>query len=252
MVARVLGRPMNAVTVEVRRMGGGFGGKETQPAIFACIAAALAQKAGRPVKLRLDRDDDMMITGKRHDFLARYEVGFDDDGRLTALDMALAARAGHVADLSPAIVDRALFHADNCYFIPDVRIAGYPCKTHTQSNTAFRGFGGPQGMLAIEHVIDEVARTLGKDPLEVRKLNFYGIGERNVTPYHQTVEDNIIADIVAELEQTAEYAKRRAAIDAFNRDQPDRQEGPRPRPGEVRHLVHRDLFQPGRRTGARL
>jgi xanthine dehydrogenase large subunit len=220
MVARVLGRPMNAVTVEVRRMGGGFGGKETQPAIFACIAAALAKKAGRPVKLRLDRDDDMMITGKRHDFLARYEVGFDDDGRLTALDMALAARAGHVADLSPAIVDRALFHADNCYFIPDVRIAGYPCKTHTQSNTAFRGFGGPQGMLAIEHVIDEVARTLGKDPLALRKLNFYGIGERNVTPYHQTVDDNIIGDIVAELEQSAEYAKRRVAIDAFNRTSP--------------------------------
>jgi xanthine dehydrogenase large subunit len=220
MVARVLDRPMNAVTVEVRRMGGGFGGKETQPAIFACIAAVLATKARRPVKLRLDRDDDMMITGKRHDFLARYEVGFDDDGRLLALDMSLAARAGHVADLSPAIVDRALFHADNCYFIPDVRLAGYPCKTNTQSNTAFRGFGGPQGMLAIEHVVDEIARTLGKDPLEIRKLNFYGISDRNVTPYHQTIDDNIIGELVAELEQSAEYARRRAEIDAFNRTSP--------------------------------
>jgi xanthine dehydrogenase large subunit len=220
MVAHVLDRPMNAVTVEVRRMGGGFGGKETQPAIFACIAAVLATKARRPVKLRLDRDDDMMITGKRHDFLARYEVGFDDDGRLLALDMSLAARAGHVADLSPAIVDRALFHADNCYFIPDVRLAGYPCKTNTQSNTAFRGFGGPQGMLAIEHVVDEIARTLGKDPLEIRKLNFYGISDRNVTPYHQTIDDNIIGELVAELEQSAEYARRRAEIDAFNRTSP--------------------------------
>jgi xanthine dehydrogenase large subunit len=220
MVARVLGRPMNAVTVEVRRMGGGFGGKETQPAIFACIAAVLATKARRPVKLRLDRDDDMMITGKRHDFLARYEVGFDAGGRLLALDMTLAARAGHVADLSPAIVDRALFHADNCYFIPDVRIAGYPCKTNTQSNTAFRGFGGPQGMLAIEQVIDEIARTLGKDPLDIRKLNFYGTADRNVTPYHQTIEDNVIGALVAELEQSAEYARRRAEIDAFNRASP--------------------------------
>jgi xanthine dehydrogenase large subunit len=211
---------MNAVTVEVRRMGGGFGGKETQPAIFACIAAVLAAKAQRPVKLRLDRDDDMMITGKRHDFLARYDVGFDEEGRLLALDLQLAARAGHVADLSPAIVDRALFHADNCYFVPDVRIAGFACKTNTQSNTAFRGFGGPQGMLAIEHVVDEIARTLGKDPLEVRKLNFYGTVDRNVTPYHQTIEDNIVPELVAELEQSAAYAQRRAEIDAFNRASP--------------------------------
>ena len=220
MVAQVLGRPMNAVTVEVRRMGGGFGGKETQPAIFAAIAAVLATKARRPVKLRLDRDDDMMITGKRHDFLARYEAGYDDEGRLLALDMALAARAGHVADLSPAIVDRAMFHADNCYHIEDVRISGFACKTNTQSNTAFRGFGGPQGMLAIENVIDEIARSLGKDPLAVRKLNFYGTDTRNVTPYHQTVEDNIVHDIVAELEQSAEYAKRRVEIEVFNRASP--------------------------------
>ncbi len=134
MVARVLGRKINAVTVEVRRMGGGFGGKETQPAIFACIAALLADQAKRPVKLRLDRDDDMMMTGKRHDFLVRYDVGFDDDGRLLALDMVLAARAGCVADLSGAIVDRALFHADNCYYVPDIRLRGFACKT-TRSRT---------------------------------------------------------------------------------------------------------------------
>ncbi len=220
MVARVLGRKINAVTVEVRRMGGGFGGKETQPAIFACIAAILAEKAKRPVKLRLDRDDDMMMTGKRHDFLVRYDIGFDDEGRILALDMIFAARAGCVADLSGAIVDRALFHADNCYYVPDIRLRGFACKTNTQSNTAFRGFGGPQGMLAIETLVDTVARHVGKDPLAIRKLNFYGKSERNITPYHQTIDDNIIEDIVTALEGDAEYEKRRAAIDAFNRASP--------------------------------
>jgi xanthine dehydrogenase large subunit len=217
MTARLLGIPIHAVTVEVRRMGGGFGGKETQPAIIAGIAAVLAAKTRKPVKLRLDRDDDMMITGKRHDFLARYEAGYDDDGRLLALDMTLAARAGHVADLSPSIVDRALFHADNCYFIPDVHLVGYGCRTNTQSNTAFRGFGGPQGMLAIENLIDEIARRVGRDPLEARKLNYYGTETRNVTPYHQTIEDNITAELTAELEHDAAYAARRREIDAWNR-----------------------------------
>jgi xanthine dehydrogenase large subunit len=148
MVARALDLPASAVVCEVRRMGGGFGGKETQPAIIACIAAVLARKAGRAVKFRVDRDDDFMITGKRHDFLVRYEVGFDDAGRLLALDIGFAGRAGHVADLSTSIVDRALFHSINAYFIPDMRATGHACKTHTQSNTAFRGFGGPQGLLA--------------------------------------------------------------------------------------------------------
>lgn len=220
MTARLLGRPVNAVTVEVRRMGGAFGGKETQPSIIAGIAAVLAAKANRPVKLRLDRDDDMMMTGKRHDFLARYEAGYDDDGRLLALDMTLAARAGHVADLSPSIVDRALFHADNCYFIPEVHLAGYACRTNTQSNTAFRGFGGPQGMLAIENVLDEIARRIGRDPLEVRKLNYYGKETRNVTPYHQTIEDNIVPELTAELEHDAAYATRRREIESWNRASP--------------------------------
>jgi xanthine dehydrogenase large subunit len=217
MTARLLGIPIHAVTVEVRRMGGGFGGKETQPSIIAGIAAVLAATAKRPVKLRLDRDDDMMITGKRHDFLARYEAGYDDQGRLLALDMTLAARAGHVADLSPSIVDRALFHADNCYFIPDVHLVGYACRTNTQSNTAFRGFGGPQGMLAIENLVDEIARRVGRDPLDVRKTNYYGADSRNVTPYHQVVEDNIIHELTAELEHDAAYATRRREIDSWNR-----------------------------------
>ncbi len=220
MVARVLGLPIAAVTVEVRRMGGGFGGKETQPAMFAAIAALIARRTRRPVKLRLDRDDDMTITGKRHDFVIRWQVGFDDDGRIAALDMDLAARAGHVADLSPAIVDRALFHADNCYYIPDVRLRGFACKTHTQSNTAFRGFGGPQGMIAIEEVVDAIARHRGRDPLAVRRVNFYGTTDRNVTPYHMVVEDNIVHGLVDELERWSGYAERRRAIDAFNRASP--------------------------------
>jgi xanthine dehydrogenase large subunit len=219
MVARVLGRPLADVTVEVRRMGGGFGGKETQPAIFAAIAAVLAQKSGRPVKLRLDRDEDMLATGKRHDFLARWEVGFDDDGRILALDLKLAARAGFNADLTPPVVDRALFHACNCYFVPDVTVTGYPCKTNTQSSTAFRGFGGPQGMIAAENIVDAIARRLGMEPLAVRRLNLLAPG-RDVTHYHQRVEDFILPRILDELVESAAYARRRAEIDAFNRTSP--------------------------------
>ncbi len=182
-VAHLLGVPFNAVTAEVRRMGGAFGGKESQATIIAGIAAVLAHKARRPVKLRLPRDDDMRATGKRHPFYIRYEVGFDDDGRLLALDLLLAANGGHVADHTPAVLTRALCHADNCYWIPVLRFRGLPCKTNTVSNTAFRGYGGPQGMIAIETILDTIARhrTL---PLEtVRERNFYGAAPRNVTPY---------------------------------------------------------------------
>ncbi|MBL8833722.1 MAG: xanthine dehydrogenase molybdopterin binding subunit [Rhodospirillales bacterium] len=220
MVARALGRPANAVTCEIRRMGGGFGGKETQPAIIACIAAVLADKAGRAVKYRLDRDDDFMITGKRHDFLVRYEVGFDGEGRLLALDIEFAARAGHVADLSTSIVDRALFHTTNCYYVPHVRATGHACKTHTQSNTAFRGFGGPQGVLAAEHVIDRVAHAVGRDPLAVRKLNFFGPAPRDLTHYGQRVEDFVADRIVAELAGDVGYEARRRETDAFNAANP--------------------------------
>ena len=190
MVAIVLGVPNSAVTVECRRMGGGFGGKETQGNLFACVAALVAKKTGRAAKIRPDRDDDMVITGKRHDFVVDYEVGFDDEGRIHGVDMTYAARCGFSADLSGPVTDRALFHADNCYYYDHVRLRSLPLKTNTVSNTAFRGFGGPQGMVAGERVIEEIAYALGKDPLEIRKLNFYGTDERNVTPYHQTVEDN--------------------------------------------------------------
>ncbi|MEO3431816.1 xanthine dehydrogenase molybdopterin binding subunit [Inquilinus sp. CAU 1745] len=220
LIARVLGRPDHAVTVEVRRMGGGFGGKETQPALIACLASLLAACTGRPVKLRLDRDDDMVITGKRHDFFIRYDVGFDDEGRLCGIEMDLAARCGMSPDLSNAVVDRAMFHADNCYFLGDARITGHRCRTNTVSNTAFRGFGGPQGMVAIEHVLDEVARILGLDPLDVRRRNLYGTADRNLTHYHQRVEDNIAPDLIDRLEKSSDYQARRRAIDAFNAGSP--------------------------------
>lgn len=225
LVARVLGRPLHAVTVECRRMGGGFGGKETQAAQFACIAALLTHKTGRPVKLRLDRDEDMIATGKRHDFLVRYDVGFDDHGRILGYDLMLAARGGWAADLTGAIVDRAVFHADSSYYLPDVTITGYGCKTNTVSNTAFRGFGGPQGMAATEYVVDEIARHLGRDPLEVRLANLYGRDDRNVTPYFQTIRDNILPELFNELLASSDYKRRRQEIDAFNAQSPHLKKG---------------------------
>ena len=220
LVAHALGVPSHAVTVEVRRMGGGFGGKETQANQCAALAAIAAKKLGRAVKLRLDRDEDMVATGKRHDFAIDYDVGFDDEGRILGIDYTFALRAGFSADLSGPVGDRALFHCDNAYFFPHVHAKTALLHTNTVSNTAFRGFGGPQGMVGAERVIDEVAFAVGKDPLEIRKLNFYdamGVdGERNLTPYHQKVEDCIIQRIVAELEESADYAGRREAIRAFN------------------------------------
>ena len=216
MVAHALGVPSHAVTVEVRRMGGGFGGKETQANQFAAIAAIAAKRLRRAVKIRPDRDDDMTATGKRHDFVIDYEVGFDDDGNILGVDFTYGARCGFSADLSGAVTDRALFHCDNAYFYPAVKAVSAPLYTNTVSNTAFRGFGGPQGMLGAERIIDEVAFACGKDPLEIRKCNFYGERERNVTPYHQTVEDNIVHRIVSELEERAAYARRRREIAAFN------------------------------------
>jgi len=219
-VARLLGLPFNAVTVEVRRMGGAFGGKESQATIIAGIAAVLAWKASRPVKLRLPRDDDMRATGKRHPFLIRYDVGFDREGHILALDLLLAANGGSVADHTPAVLTRALCHADNCYFLPNLRFRGLPCKTNTVSNTAFRGYGGPQGMLAIETVIEQVARRLALPVETVRRRNFYGIGRNDVTPYGMTVEDNIIERVVDELERTVELAAWRRDIVNFNRLSP--------------------------------
>jgi xanthine dehydrogenase large subunit len=220
MVAIVLGVPNNAVTVECRRMGGAFGGKETQGNLFACVAALVAKRTGRAAKIRPDRDDDMVMTGKRHDFLVDYEVGFDHRGLIHGVDMTYTARCGYSADLSGPVTDRALFHADNCYYFDHVRLRSAPLKTNTVSNTAFRGFGGPQGMVGGERLIEEIAYALGKDPLEIRKLNFYGADERNVTPYHQTVEDNIVQELVAKLETDADYAGRRQAIRDLNAASP--------------------------------
>jgi xanthine dehydrogenase large subunit len=216
LVAHALARRAHDVTVQCRRMGGGFGGKETQPALIAAAAAVLAHKTGRPVKLRVDRDTDMLMTGKRHDFLADYDVGFDATGRILALRIMLASRCGYSADLSGPVNDRALLHLDNAYFLEHVDIVSHRCKTHTVSNTAFRGFGGPQGMLVIEQILDEIARTLGLDALNVRRLNFYGTDARNVTHYGQTVEDNVIHKIVEQLAADARYLERRQAIAAWN------------------------------------
>ncbi|HVE48371.1 MAG TPA: xanthine dehydrogenase molybdopterin binding subunit [Casimicrobiaceae bacterium] len=217
LVAKALGLEDHAVVVTCRRMGGGFGGKETQMSLFACVASLLARRNRRAVKLRLDRDDDMRSTGKRHAFLHRYDVGFDDEGRIEGLDLTLASRCGFSADLSGPVNDRAVFHADNTYWLPNVAIHSYRCKTNTVSDTAFRGFGGPQGMFAIEHVIDSIARALGRDPLDVRIANFYGTDERNVTPFGMTIEDNIAPALVARLEQTSRYRERRAEIAEANR-----------------------------------
>lgn len=216
MVGHVLNIPSHAIIVNVRRMGGGFGGKETQSNLFAAVAALAAKKYNQAVKIRPDRDDDMIATGKRHDFLVDYDVGFNDDGKIEALDATFAARCGNSADLSGPVTDRALFHADNCYYYPDVILKSKPYKTNTVSNTAFRGFGGPQGMLGGERVIEEIAYALGKDPLEIRKANFYGETANNITPYHQEINDNIVGKIVQELETSSDYQKRRQAILEFN------------------------------------
>jgi xanthine dehydrogenase large subunit len=221
MVAHVLGVPSHAVAVEIRRMGGGFGGKETQGNQFAVLAAIAAKKHGRAVKIRPDRDDDMTATGKRHDFLIDYDVGFDDDGRILGVDYTYAARCGFSSDLSGPVTDRALFHCDNAYYFPAVHARSAPLYTNTVSNTAFRGFGGPQGMVGAERVIDEIAFAVGKDPLDIRKVNFYGPsgergGDRNVTPYHQPVEDNVIHRVIEELEKSSDYERRRRTIRAFN------------------------------------
>ena len=216
MVSHVLGVPSHAVTVEIRRMGGGFGGKETQGNQFAAIAAVAAKRLKRAVKIRPDRDDDMTATGKRHDFLIDYDVSFDDDGNILGIDYHYAARCGFSSDLSGPVTDRALFHCDNSYFYPAVKATSAPLYTNTVSNTAFRGFGGPQGMVGAERVVDEIAFALGKDPLEIRKRNFYGVGSRDVTPYHQPVEDNVLERLVGELEASSNYQRRRMEIAAFN------------------------------------
>ena len=219
--ADCLGVPNHAVTVETRRMGGAFGGKESQGNLPALLAALAAWRTGRPTKTVYDRDDDFMLTGKRHDFRIDYDVGFDSEGRIQAVLFEQALRCGMSWDLSEAIAARAMCHADNAYHIPHMRVVSHRCRTHTQSNTAFRGFGGPQGMVGIERVIDQVAHHLGLDPLVVRQRNFYphkfsADGTRGRTPYGQIVEDCILQDIVPRLAADSDYAARRTEIEVFN------------------------------------
>ena len=218
-VAMALNLNMHHVRVECRRIGGGFGGKESDPAQFACIAAVAALRSGRPVKIRPDRDDDFMITGRRHPYEHDFEVGYDDQGRVLGVEITLISHSGFSADLSGPVMTRALCHFDNAYWLPDVAMHGFAAKTNTQSNTAFRGFGGPQGAFAIETIVDQIARSLGKDPLEVRRANFYAASpatERNVTPYGQTVEGNVIHELVNQLVKDSDYARRRREVAAFN------------------------------------
>ncbi|MDA9207621.1 xanthine dehydrogenase molybdopterin binding subunit [Octadecabacter sp.] len=241
-VAESLGTPMHAVRVEIRRMGGGFGGKESQGNALAVSCAIAARATGQPCKMRYDRDDDMMITGKRHDFRIEYDVGFDDTGKLTGIDFTHYTRCGWAQDLSLPVADRAMLHADNAYLLPTARITSHRLKTNMQSATAFRGFGGPQGMIGIERVMDHIARTLGLDPVEVRKANYYapaseqaetsrgaGSAKRfggayspvapttdNTTPYHMQVKDFILHEMTEKLLADADYAKRRAAIADWN------------------------------------
>ncbi|MBW8897702.1 MAG: xanthine dehydrogenase molybdopterin binding subunit, partial [Massilia sp.] len=219
-VAHALGLHSHNIVVECRRMGGGFGGKESQSALWAAAASIAAKRLGRAVKLRADRDDDMMVTGKRHCFHYLYEVGYDDSGRILAAKVDMVSRAGFSADLSGPVATRAICHFDNTYYLSDCDIRAAAGKTNTQSNTAFRGFGGPQGAIAIEYIIDEIARNLGKDSLDIRKLNFYDKIDRNVTPYGQPVVDNVIHELVGELEQTSEYRARRQAVQEYNATSP--------------------------------
>ncbi|KZX57087.1 xanthine dehydrogenase molybdopterin binding subunit [Halioglobus sp. HI00S01] len=221
LVAEVLNLPMSKVTVDVRRMGGAFGGKETNANQWSCIAALAAHRSGRSVKLRLARADDFAATGKRHPFFSRYQVAFDNDGTIKGLDLELAGNCGMSPDLSDAIVDRAMFHADNCYFLPAADIRGHRVRTDTVSHTAFRGFGGPQGMLAMENIIEQVATATGLDPLDVRKRNFYSAEDgRDTTHYGQKIEQHIIGPLVERLENTANYRARRQEISAFNAQSP--------------------------------
>ncbi len=225
-VAHALGIDNHAVRVECRRMGGGFGGKETQAGHLAVWAAIAAKKTGQAIKLRLDRDDDFMVTGKRHPFAYEYTAGFDDYGRLTALQLMMAANCGFSADLSGPVADRAIFHSDNAYYLEHVDITSYRCKTNMQSHTAFRGFGGPQGVILIEAIMGNIARFLKRDPLDIRLCNLYndepvaGGGLRDTTHYQMKVEDNILQPLMAKLEDSSAYRQRRAEIEAWNANSP--------------------------------
>ena len=215
-IAKMLNQKNNTINVEVRRIGGGFGGKETQSFIFAAICTLLSKKTKLPVKLKMDRDDDILITGKRHDFYADYEVGFNNKGVIEGIKIKLASRCGISPDLSGAINSRALLHIDNAYYLSDVSVENYLCKTNTSSSTAFRGFGGNQGMMVIENIIDNVASFLRRDPAEIRKINFYQKNRKNITHYGMKIEDNVINEIFSKLIKSSNYKNRRLNIKKFN------------------------------------
>ena len=216
-IGKVLKQNYNSIHVIVRRIGGGFGGKETQSFLFAAITSIAAKKLSKPVKLRVDRDDDMIMTGKRHDFLFDYEVGFNNSGEILALKIMMASRCGISPDLSGAINDRAIYHIDNAYFLPNIEINSYRCKTNTVSNTAFRGFGGPQGMFCIENIIENIAQKLNREASEIRKINFYKDKIKNTTHYGMKITDNVIEDIFNKLIKKSNYKKRKIEIDNFNK-----------------------------------
>ncbi|AUN99484.1 xanthine dehydrogenase molybdopterin binding subunit [Bacteriovorax stolpii] len=215
-VAHALGLDYSQVVCIVKRMGGGFGGKESQAAHFAAMAGLVAYKLNRPARLALTKDDDMMMTGKRHPFKNFYEVGFDDNGLVTALKVHIYANGGAYVDLTPSILDRAMFHADGCYYLENCYIEGKAVRTHQHSNTAFRGFGGPQGNMTMESIIEDIAHYLKKDSFEIRRLNLYGKESRNVTPYNQVVEHNVLPELFDKLHKDSDYEKRKAEIKAFN------------------------------------
>ena len=217
LVSHVLGIPQHSIEVITRRMGGAFGGKESDASQIACVCSIFAQQTNRPVRCRLPRREDILMTGKRHDFKVEYKAGFDDDGVIDGVIIEFAARCGYSFDLSQAIVFRTLFHADNAYYLPNASFRGHLCKTNTASNTAFRGFGGPQGMLAIENIVEEIAIHLGVDAYKIRCNNYYQKTTRNETPYGQIIEDNIINELSSELVAETGYYVRRQSIDEFNK-----------------------------------
>tara|TARA_B100001029_G_scaffold176738_1_gene180184 strand:- start:160 stop:2469 length:2310 start_codon:yes stop_codon:yes gene_type:complete len=214
-ISKMLKQKSNSVTVLVRRIGGGFGGKETN-FMTASICALLSHKTKCPVKLKLDRDDDIIITGKRHEFKSYYEVGFDDNGVIDGVKIKLASKCGMSPDLSLAINERALLHIDNAYYLKNIEVENYLCKTNTSTSTAFRGFGGNQGMMAMENIIDNISRTLKKDPYDVRKLNFYQKNKKNITHYGMKIEDNVINEIFNRLVKKSNYKKRYEKIKDYN------------------------------------
>jgi xanthine dehydrogenase large subunit len=218
-VAETLGLPFHQVTCTVRRLGGAFGGKESQAAPFAAMAALVALRTKRPARLVLNKDEDMIATGKRHAFKCFYKVAFNGKGKIIGLNADLYANAGPYTDLSIAILERALLHADNAYHIPHAFIQGRICRTNIQSATAYRGFGAPQGIAMIESAIEDIAVFLKKDPLEIRRLNCYE-GKEKTTPYGQEVQNNMLPKILDSLAKKAKYAKRRKDILAFNKGNP--------------------------------